>query len=69
MKGTKAEQTINSEEMSVAHAEWAGSRERVRMTGVRLTAFLWVCDRSTGGCLLLKYGSAVFLFYFYFFLM
>lgn len=54
-RDTKAEQTINSEEMSVAHAEWADSRERVQVTGVRPTALIWINDTGSSECLLLKH--------------
>lgn len=61
MKGTKAEQTINSEETSVAHAERADSRDWVRMTGVRPTALTWVYGAGSSGCLLLKHECSDFI--------
>lgn len=61
VKGTKAEQTINSVEMSVAHAEWADSREWMQMTGFRPTVLIWVYDTGSSDCFLLKHESAVIL--------
>lgn len=54
-RDTKAEQTINSEEMSVAHTEWADSRERVQVTGGRPMALIWINDTGSSECLLLKH--------------
>lgn len=54
-RDTKAEQTINSEEMSVANAEWADRREWVQVMGVRPTVLIWINDTGSSECLLLKH--------------
>lgn len=59
MEGRKAEQTINSEEMPVAHAEWAPIR-----AGVWMTVFFWLYDTGSGGCFLLKHEGVVGLLFF-----
>ena len=62
MKEAKAEQTVNSEEMPVARAGGAESREWARMTGGQPTAVVWVYNTGSSECLLLKQECCDFFF-------